>query len=82
MERWMMLMVVALGLSLGLQAQELMVTDIQARHRNGQTFVTWKEAAEVDAAAKLRCALYRSDKPITQDTLAGAELLESNRFCA
>ncbi len=50
------------------------VTDIQAVHRNGQTFVTWKDAAEGEAGAAFRYSLYRSDKPITADNLDAAEL--------
>jgi len=64
----------------GLHAQELKVTGIQARYRNGQTFVTWKDAAEGEADAKLYYALYGSDKPITQNNLAEAELLQKNIF--
>ena len=44
--------------------QELKVAGIKAEHRNGQTFITWKDAAEGEAGAKLRYAVYRSDKPI------------------
>ncbi|HOX07461.1 MAG TPA: hypothetical protein PK280_13745 [Planctomycetota bacterium] len=49
------------------------VTDIKAVCRNGQTFVTWKDAAEGEAGAKLRYALYRSEAPITQGNLDQAE---------
>jgi hypothetical protein len=41
--------------------------DVQAVSRNGQTFITWKDAAEGEAGSKFRYALYRSDKPITAD---------------
>ncbi len=54
------------------QAQE--VTGIQAVHRHGQTFVTWKDAAEGEAGAKFRYSLYRSDKPITAENFDKAEL--------
>ncbi|MHC4916893.1 MAG: hypothetical protein ACYTGB_15535, partial [Planctomycetota bacterium] len=50
------------------------VTGIKALHRDGQTFVTWKDAAEGEAGAKFRYSLYRSAKPITQENLAAAEL--------
>jgi pimeloyl-ACP methyl ester carboxylesterase len=55
-------------------AADLEVTSIQAICRHGQTFVTWKDVAEGEAGAGFRYSLYRSDKPITQDNLAGAEL--------
>ncbi len=50
------------------------VNGIKAVHRDGQTFVTWTDAAEGEAGAKFRYSLYRSDKPITADTLKDAEL--------
>ncbi len=50
------------------------VTGVKAACRNGQTFVTWKDAAEGEAGAKIRYSVYRSDRPITQENLAGAEL--------
>jgi poly(3-hydroxybutyrate) depolymerase len=50
------------------------VTGIKAIHRHGQTFVTWKDAAEGEAGAKFRYSLYRSDSPITAENLARAEL--------
>lgn len=50
------------------------VTGIRAVSRNGQTFVTWKDVAEGEAGAAFRYSLYRSDKPITAETLAQAEL--------
>jgi hypothetical protein len=53
---------------------EVAVTGIQAIHRDGQTFVTWKDAAEGEAGASFRYALYRSPKPITQQNLAEATL--------
>jgi hypothetical protein len=52
------------------------VTEIKAVCRNGQTFVTWKDAAEGDAAAQFRYSLYRSNQPVTKDTLAAAECLQ------
>lgn len=50
------------------------VTAIRAWHQNGQTFVTWKDAAEGEEGAKFRYSLYRSDRPINDDNLAKAEL--------
>jgi hypothetical protein len=49
------------------------VTAIRAACRNGQTFVTWKDAAEGEAGASCRYTLYRSEKPITPANLAQAE---------
>jgi len=53
---------------------DLEVTEIRAVHRHGQTFVTWKDAAEGEAGSKIRYSLYRSEQPITQANLAKAEL--------
>ena len=50
------------------------VTGIQVIHRHGQTFVTWKDAAEDEEGARYRYSLYRSDRPITADNLKEAEL--------
>jgi hypothetical protein len=50
------------------------VTNIEAVYRHGQTFVTWKDVAEGETGAAFRYSLYRSDKPITQENLAKAEL--------
>ncbi len=55
-------------------AGELTVTGIKAAHRNGQTFVTWKDVAEGEAGVKYRYSLYRSGEAITQENLAAAEL--------
>jgi hypothetical protein len=55
-------------------AEELAVTDIQAVHRHGQTFVTWKDVAEGEAGARYRYSLYRSSEPITAQNLAEAQL--------
>lgn len=57
-----------------LEAAEPEVTDIRAVYRDGQTFVTWTDAAEGEAGAKFRYSLYRSDKPITAENLKDAEL--------
>ena len=56
------------------------VTEIKTVCRNGQTFVTWKDAAEGDAAAQFRYSLYRSDKPITKESLAAAECLQKGIY--
>lgn len=50
------------------------VTDIKAVCRHGQTFVTWRDAADGEAGTRFRYSLYRSDAPITADNLAQAEL--------
>ncbi len=55
-------------------AAPLEVTAIQAVHRHGQTFITWKDVAEGDEGAKFRYSLYRSDRPITAVNLDKAEL--------
>jgi hypothetical protein len=47
------------------QAGELTVTGVKAEHRNGQTFVTWKDVAEGEAGAKYQYSVYRSAKPIS-----------------
>lgn len=49
------------------------VTGIRAFCRDGQTFVTWKDAAEGAAAASNRYAVYRAEKPITEANLADAQ---------
>ena len=50
-------------------------TAIRAVHRNGQTFVTWMDAAPAEAGARYRYALYRADVPITEGNLADARLV-------
>lgn len=55
-------------------AADIAVTNIQAVHRHGQTFVTWKDVAEGEAGAKYRYSLYRSEQPITAANLSSAEL--------
>lgn len=55
-------------------ADDVNVTGIRAVHRHGQTFVTWKDAAEGEAGAKFRYSLYRSERPITADNLERATL--------
>jgi hypothetical protein len=55
------------------RAGEASVTGIKAFHRHGQTFVTWKDAAEGQAGAAYRYSVYRSDAPITQANLGAAQ---------
>jgi len=70
---WILLLsaVVAAG---GPEPERPRVTGIRAVHRHGQTFVTWKDAADGEAGAGFRYSLHRSDQPITPDNLAKAEL--------
>jgi type 1 glutamine amidotransferase len=49
------------------------VTGVKVVHRHGQTFVTWKDAAEGEAGAAYRYSVYRSDRPITAGNLGQAE---------
>ncbi|MEX0704397.1 MAG: hypothetical protein WD069_20015 [Planctomycetales bacterium] len=62
------------GVSIASAADDGSVTEIRAAHRHGQTFVTWRDAAEGEAGANFRYALYRSDRPITPENLGQAEL--------
>lgn len=55
--------------------QTVEVNGIEAIHRNGQTFVTWRDVEEGERGAKYRYSLYRADSPITQETLAQATLV-------
>lgn len=73
MKRLLLVATLALSLPTGILADDLKVTDIRAIHRNGQTFVTWKDVAEGEDGAKVRYSLYRSDRPITADNLDKAE---------
>ena len=59
-----------------LYAGELEVTDVKALHRNGQTFVTWKDVAEGAAGARYQYSVYRSEEPIT--SIAGAQPCMAN----
>ena len=60
------------GLLLG--SADLKVTGIRAVSHHGQTFVTWKDAAEGEEGAGLRYVLLRSGSPITEENVAGAEV--------
>jgi hypothetical protein len=53
-----------------IRAGDVEVTGIQAVHRHGQTFVTWKDVAEGEAGARYRYSLYRAEEPITAANLA------------
>lgn len=64
----------ALAVVAAAHADEPEVTAIKAVHRHGQTFVTWQDVAEGEAGAKFRYSLYRSNRPITADSLDKAEL--------
>ncbi len=44
----------------------LEVKGIKAQYRNGQTFITWQDAAEGEAGMNYRYTVYSSDKPITE----------------
>ena len=61
----MLILLAALHVLSGVEG--LLQTDAKAVSRNGQTFVTWKDAAEGEAGAKYRYSLYRSDRPITKE---------------
>ena len=51
----------------------LKVTGIKAIHHDGQTFITWTDAAPGKAGAGFRYEVYRSTEPITAENLAKAE---------
>lgn len=73
-----LLLAVGLVLLAGGAAQpqsEPSATAIRAIHRNGQTFVTWMDAAPGEAGAGFRYALYRADVPITDGNLSDARLV-------
>jgi hypothetical protein len=53
---------------------DVKVTGIRAISRNGQTFVTWKDAAEGEEGAGYRYVLYRSASPLTEENVGGAEV--------
>jgi hypothetical protein len=61
-------------LSLAPPAGDPKVTGIRAVCRNGQTFVTWKDAAEGEEGAGLRYTLVRSASPITEENVGRAEV--------
>jgi hypothetical protein len=64
-------------LSSGLTPGDLKVTGIRAVSHHGQTFVTWKDAAEGEDGAALRYVLYRSASPITEENVGAAEICVS-----
>ncbi|QDU92534.1 alpha/beta hydrolase family protein [Lignipirellula cremea] len=49
---------------------ELQVSGIRVLHRDGQTFVTWKDVAAGEVGAGYRYSLYESEQPLTDDHLA------------
>lgn len=53
-------------------------TQIAVEYHDGQSFVTWKDAAEGDQAVRYRYSLYRSDRRITEKSLASAKLVEAD----
>jgi len=71
---WAMSLVLILETTTLRAADPADVTSIQVSHRHGQTFVTWKDAADGEQGASLRYSPYRSDKPITAENLDQAEL--------
>ena len=52
------------------------VSSIKVVHHHGQTFVTWQDVAAGEDGAKFRYSLYRSDRPITADTLKQVDLCD------
>ncbi|HVF34985.1 MAG TPA: hypothetical protein VND91_06645 [Candidatus Saccharimonadia bacterium] len=64
----------ALGLACAIDRAHA-VTDLQAVHRDGQTFVTWSQ----DTSATRSYRVYRAAQPIDAATLPAAELLGSAR---
>lgn len=68
------LVIVVMRVPASAAGAEVEVSGIRAVHRHGQTFVTWKDAAEGEEGARYRYSLYRHDEPITADNLARAEL--------
>jgi len=67
-------LVLAIAMAAPAWSGEVEVKGIAALHRHGQTFVTWKDAAEGEPGAGYRYSLYRSEQPITAATLPQAEL--------
>lgn len=70
--------VLACVLSAGvLKAEDAKVTGIKVIHHDGQSFITWKDAAEAEAGAAFRYTVYRATAPITQEKLAEATVCQS-----
>jgi len=65
------LSILALCLTTNTALAELKVSGIQALHRNGQTFVTWKDVTEEDAGIAYWYSLYCSEHQISEARLAG-----------
>jgi hypothetical protein len=51
------------------------VTGIAVQFHDGQTFITWRDAAQGAEDTGLRYSLYRSTQPITDQNLANAQLV-------
>jgi len=82
------------GTAAGIPGAAGAVTDLQAWHRSGQTFITWKEPepillreevtigelrearARAEKGPEIRFRIYRSAAPLTEKTIAGAELID------
>lgn len=70
--------VVARDAFIGRPWNEPKVTKVKAVYRDGQTFVTWKDAAEDAKGANYRYIVYRSDTPISSATMYLAGVCGSN----
>ncbi|MDE0938212.1 MAG: hypothetical protein OSA89_20080, partial [Mariniblastus sp.] len=62
----MILSILILCLTANTALAELNVSGIQAIHRNGQTFVTWKDVTEAETGIAYRYSLYCSEHQITE----------------
>jgi hypothetical protein len=51
------------------------VTGIAVSHHDGQSFITWTDAAPGPDGQQYRYSLYRSDQPITESSLTSAQLI-------
>lgn len=58
---------VILSIQISVFGQELEVTEIKVSHKNGQTFITWKDVAEGEEGSKYTYAVYRSQSAITEE---------------
>jgi hypothetical protein len=71
----------ALAVSIARAQTALPVTGIQALHRDGQTFLTWTDAAPAAAGANYRYDVYRAAVPIGDAaSLTAATLIQSRIF--
>lgn len=53
------------------------VTQLQATHRDGQTFITWMDAGTATEGTRYRYTLYRATAPITQSSLGTAKAVQT-----